>query len=60
MELIDRVRETITRGFDVSSGVPVRVQLFALAEDNHVLAVSVHHISADGVSMAPLAFGIVA
>ena len=55
MELIDRVRETITRGFDVSSGVPVRVQLFALAEDNHVLAVSVHHISADGVSMAPLA-----
>ncbi|WP_338885884.1 amino acid adenylation domain-containing protein [Rhodococcus sovatensis] len=55
MELIDRVRETITRGFDVSTGVPVRVQLFALAEADHVLAVSVHHISADGVSMAPLA-----
>ncbi|WP_084727954.1 non-ribosomal peptide synthetase [Rhodococcoides yunnanense] len=54
-ELIDRVRETIGRGFDVSTDVPIRVGLFALSETDHVLAVSVHHISADGVSMAPLA-----
>ncbi|WP_088943057.1 non-ribosomal peptide synthetase [Rhodococcus sp. 1168] len=54
-ELIDRVRGTISRGFDVSTDIPVRAELFALTETDHVLAVSVHHISADGVSMAPLA-----
>lgn len=55
VELIERVRETINRGFDVSSEIPVRVQLFSITDTDHVLAVSVHHISADGVSMAPLA-----
>ncbi|MEV5653057.1 amino acid adenylation domain-containing protein, partial [Nocardia sp. NPDC052254] len=44
--------------FDVTTEVPLRVRLYELTdgtgENSHVLAMSVHHISADGSSMAPL------
>ena len=46
-------------GFDVAAQVPLRIQLFRLSEDEHVLAVVVHHICADGSSMAPLARDVV-
>ncbi|MGW5289891.1 amino acid adenylation domain-containing protein [Rhodococcus pyridinivorans] len=48
------VAEFVNRGFDVAEQVPVRAALFELAPDEHILAVVVHHISGDGVSMAPL------
>ncbi|WP_431937772.1 amino acid adenylation domain-containing protein [Nocardia grenadensis] len=58
----DRVVAAITafvhEGFDVSARVPVRTRLFRVtggAETEYVLAVVVHHIAADGFSMAPLA-----
>ena len=43
------------RGFDVSRELPVRAVLFQLAPDRHVLALTLHHIAADGWSLAPLA-----
>ncbi|AOD24505.1 non-ribosomal peptide synthetase [Rhodococcus sp. p52] len=45
----------IGAGFDVAAAVPVRLRLWRLDEHAHVLAVVVHHIAADGSSMAPLA-----
>lgn len=43
------------RGFDITSELPVRTVLFQLAPDHHVLAITLHHVAADGWSLAPLA-----
>ncbi|MGV5049108.1 non-ribosomal peptide synthase/polyketide synthase [Rhodococcus pyridinivorans] len=47
--------ELMRTRFDVTSEVPVRIRLFALAPDEHILAAVVHHISADGSSLVPFA-----
>ncbi|GAB2626438.1 amino acid adenylation domain-containing protein [Prescottella soli] len=49
-----RVVAVATSRFDVSDEVPLRVRLFAVSPTEHVLALSVHHIAADGSSMGPL------
>ena len=46
--------ETV-RGFDLSRDLPLRAVLFQLAPDHHVLAITLHHIAADGWSLSPLA-----
>ncbi|MHA7223649.1 amino acid adenylation domain-containing protein [Arthrobacter sp. RHLT1-20] len=43
------------RGFDVTRELPLRAVLFQLDPDHHVLAITLHHIAADGWSLAPLA-----
>ncbi|TCJ99079.1 non-ribosomal peptide synthetase [Nocardia alba] len=40
--------------FDVTAGVPWQVVLYRISADEAVLAMVVHHISADGSSMPPL------
>ncbi|MGW5520449.1 amino acid adenylation domain-containing protein, partial [Nocardia africana] len=40
-------------GFDVAAEVPLRIAVAELAPDDHVVAVVVHHIAADGASVAP-------
>uniref|UniRef100_UPI000A4F45A7 non-ribosomal peptide synthetase n=1 Tax=Rhodococcoides yunnanense TaxID=278209 RepID=UPI000A4F45A7 len=50
----DEVRSLAVFGFDVTTEVPLRVRLFAVSPTEHVLALVVHHISADGSSMGPL------
>ncbi|MCZ4584935.1 amino acid adenylation domain-containing protein, partial [Rhodococcus opacus] len=50
-----RIAESTAQGFDVSTEVPVRGALFRTGHDEHVLMLVVHHISADGASLAPLA-----
>ncbi|CAM2828224.1 non-ribosomal peptide synthetase [Prescottella defluvii] len=59
-ELPARLLELLGQGFDVRSAVPLRAGLFRLDDATHVFAFVVHHISADGVSMAPLARDLVA
>ncbi|MEC3978292.1 non-ribosomal peptide synthetase [Amycolatopsis sp. H20-H5] len=40
--------------FDLTTDVPFRPELLALAEDDHVLVLVMHHIVSDGWSMGPL------
>ncbi|MFD7257553.1 amino acid adenylation domain-containing protein [Streptomyces sp. NPDC059874] len=42
------------RGFDLASELPLRAELFVLDEHEQILLLTVHHIAADGWSMAPL------
>ncbi|MFE5096524.1 non-ribosomal peptide synthase/polyketide synthase, partial [Streptomyces sp. NPDC056638] len=49
------LREAAVRAFDLTSELPLRAELFALAPQEHVLLVVMHHIAGDGWSMGPLA-----
>ncbi|MFF3640054.1 non-ribosomal peptide synthase/polyketide synthase [Streptomyces sp. NPDC002564] len=49
------LKEAASAGFDLARELPVRGALFTLAETEHVLLISLHHIAGDGWSMGPLA-----
>ncbi|WP_237724237.1 non-ribosomal peptide synthetase [Rhodococcus sp. DK17] len=59
-ELATRLLSMASSEFDVTTSVPVRAALFETAENEHVLAVVLHHICADGSSIAPLARDLMA
>ncbi|MGU3435723.1 amino acid adenylation domain-containing protein [Actinomycetes bacterium M1A6_2h] len=59
-DLRSAVFELAATTFDVTETVPIASRLFRTAPGSHVLAVVVHHISADGASMAPLARDLMA
>ncbi|HLS79683.1 MAG TPA: amino acid adenylation domain-containing protein, partial [Nocardia sp.] len=53
-QLPQRIAELVLTAFDVTAEVPFRARLFEISPTEHVLALVVHHISADGFSMGPL------
>src|SRR5699024_6358773 len=53
-DVFARMAAMAGEGFDVTQAVPVRVACFELGATDHVLLMVVHHISADGASLAPL------
>ncbi|MFI6007000.1 amino acid adenylation domain-containing protein, partial [Streptomyces sp. NPDC051366] len=59
-ELEELLHEFACQGFDLATEAPLRVALFRLSDDEHVLSVVVHHIAADGESVAPLFADLVA
>ncbi|KAA8879750.1 amino acid adenylation domain-containing protein, partial [Nocardia colli] len=53
-DIAERIAEFVSIAFDITKAPPVRAALFAVAADEHVLVVVLHHISADGYSVAPM------
>ncbi|WP_199823361.1 amino acid adenylation domain-containing protein [Streptomyces sp. NRRL WC-3742] len=53
-ELPQALAAEAVRGFDLSARPPLRAKLFALAPDDHVFTLVLHHIAADGWSLGPL------
>ncbi|MDV8070277.1 non-ribosomal peptide synthase/polyketide synthase, partial [Rhodococcus sp. IEGM 1366] len=53
-ELDDAIAAVGSTALDITVDVPIRVRLLTLSDTEHVLAIMVHHIAADGWSMAPL------
>ncbi|WP_449342101.1 non-ribosomal peptide synthetase [Streptomyces aurantiogriseus] len=51
----DDVSSFAARGFDLAVELPLRAALFRTGDDEHLLAVVIHHIAADGWSNAVLA-----
>ncbi|WP_446039092.1 amino acid adenylation domain-containing protein [Streptomyces sp. SID1121] len=49
-----RIRAAATEPIDIEHRLPLRATLLRLADDAHVLVLVIHHIAADGSSLAPL------
>ena len=52
--LAEAIGAAARRPFDLATEIPLRAQLFTVADEEHVLVAVVHHIAADGWSIGPL------
>ncbi len=52
--LDEAVNAAARHPFDLATEIPLRARLFRIADDEHVLVATVHHIAADGWSITPL------
>ena len=57
---LEIVHGILRRGFDVTSAPPFRMALLRTGADEHIVVFVVHHISADGSSLRPLAHDFIA
>ncbi len=48
------IADTVTEPFDLAADLPIRGRLLRCGERDHTLALVLHHIAADGESIAPL------
>ncbi|MBB5917007.1 amino acid adenylation domain-containing protein [Nocardia transvalensis] len=48
------LRTLARRGFDLTREIPLRLSLLRIGPSTHVLGIVLHHIAADGWSLAPL------
>ncbi|TDR40393.1 nonribosomal peptide synthetase DhbF [Tahibacter aquaticus] len=53
-DIESRLQAAAEVGFDLAQEAPLRVHLFALDSDEHVLLLLLHHIAGDGASLLPL------
>ena len=54
-ELTAAVERAAAHLFDLANDIPLRARLFEVSADDHVLVITVHHISGDGWSVGVLA-----
>ncbi|BBX58804.1 hypothetical protein MSHO_41490 [Mycobacterium shottsii] len=54
-QLRDVVSTQARHSFDLASRLPLLVRLYRRADDQYLLVLVLHHIAADGWSLAPLA-----
>ncbi|MFI5727000.1 amino acid adenylation domain-containing protein [Streptomyces cyaneofuscatus] len=54
-ELSDQLASAVRQPFDLTLDTPLSARLFRLAQQRHVLLLTVHHIACDGWSWEPLA-----
>ncbi|MCQ4120973.1 non-ribosomal peptide synthase/polyketide synthase [Rhodococcus tibetensis] len=59
-DVADTVMRAARAPFDLTAQPPLRMQLLRVAPDVHVLVVTLHHIAADGWSLAPLVADVLA
>jgi amino acid adenylation domain-containing protein len=59
-ELFEMLAGAARYEFDLSVQSPIRTMLFALAPNEHVLLILMHHIASDGWSMVPLSADLAA
>ncbi|MCH0564644.1 MULTISPECIES: non-ribosomal peptide synthetase [unclassified Streptomyces] len=51
--LDDAMREVVRAGFALDTDLPLRTTVFRVSPQEHVLVFVLHHVAADGASMAP-------
>ncbi|HWM02391.1 MAG TPA: amino acid adenylation domain-containing protein, partial [Actinophytocola sp.] len=54
-ELPAALAEVVAHRFDLSARIPIHARLFRCGAEEHLLALVMHHIAADGESLGPLA-----
>lgn len=59
-ELRQRISSALATGFDLTTQVPLRAELFEVGPSEHVFALVMHHIAADALSLGPLARDVTA